>query len=57
MRYTGRTFSGDDHVTKDCIDKNFVLKSSIIDISNIKNLDEDLVKKAQTKKDVKEFIL
>ena len=47
----------DDHVIKDCTDKNFVLKSSSIDIPNIKNLDKDLVKKAQTKKDVKEFIL
>ena len=39
-------------VAKDCADKNFCLKSSIVDIPNIENSDEDLAENGQKKENV-----
>ena len=40
------------HVTNDWADKNFVLKSSVVDIANIKNPSEGLAKNGQKQEDV-----
>lgn len=42
----------DGHVTNDNADKNFVLKSSVVDIPNVENSGEGLAKNIQTKEGV-----
>ena len=39
-------------IAKDCIDKNFVLKNSVVDIPNVENSGEGLAKNIQTKEGV-----
>lgn len=42
----------DGHVANDCADKNFVLKSSVVDVPDIKNPGQDLAKNGQKQEDV-----
>ena len=39
-------------IAKDCVDKNFVLKNSVVDIPNVENSGEGLAKTIQTKEGV-----